>query len=114
MVEKLITESSDREALQSELQALNNSADKTIQEFVNWLNLAKEPEEINEITNEQHEVQNSWEKIRADASYRLERLELKEEIRSHSSRGSRKSKFSRLSSKSSSSSKSALLGITAE
>ena len=113
VVEKLITESSDREALQSELQALKNSADKTIQEFVNWLNLAKEPEEINEITNEQHEVQNSWEKIFADASYRLERLELKEEIRSNSSRGSRKSKFSRLSSKSSSSSKSALLGIKA-
>ena len=113
VVEKLITESSDREALQSELQALKNSADKTIQEFVNWLNLAKEPEEINEITNEQHEVQNSWEKIFADASYRLERLELKEEIRSNSSRGSRKSKFSRLSSKSSSSSKSALLGIIA-
>ena len=113
VVEKLITESSDREVLQSELQALKNSADKTIQEFVNWLNLAKEPEEINEITNEQHEVQNSWEKIFADASYRLERLELKEEIRSNSSQGSRKSKFSRLSSKSSSSSKSALLGIKA-
>ena len=113
VVEKLITESSDREALQSELQALKNSADKTLQEFVNWLNLAKEPEEINEITKEQYEVQNSWEKISADASYRLERLELKEEIRSNSSRGSRKSKFSRLSSKSSSSSKSALLGIKA-
>ena len=56
-------------------------------------------------------MQNSSEKISADASYRLERLELKEEIRSNSSRGSRKSKFSRLSSKSSSSSKSALLGI---
>ena len=113
VVEKLITVSSDREALQSELQALKNSADKTLQEFVNWLNLAKEPEEINEITNEQCEVQNSWEKISADASSRLERLELKEEIRSNSSRGSRKSKFSRLSSKSSSSSKNALLGIKA-
>ena len=113
LLEKLITESSDHEALQSELQALKNSADKTIQEFVNWLNLAKEPEEINEIMNEQHEVQNSWEKIFANASYRLERLELKEEIRSNSSRGSRKSKFSRLLSKSSSSSKSALLGIKA-
>ena len=77
------------------------------------LEVAKEPEEINEITNQQHEVQNSWEKIFADASYRLERLELKEEIRSNSSRGSRKSKFSRLSSKSSSSSKSALLGMKA-
>ena len=113
VVEKLITESSDREALQNELQALKNSADKTLQEFVNWLNLAKEPEEINEITNEQYEVQTSWEKISADASYRLERLELKEEIRSNSSHGSRKSKSSRLSSKSSSSSKSALLGIKA-
>ena len=111
MVEKLITESSDREALQSELQALKNSVDKTLQEFVNWFNLAKEPEEIDEITNEQYEVQNSRERISADASYRLERLELKEEIRSNSSHGSRKSKFSRLSSKSSSSSKSALLGI---
>ncbi|KAK2551652.1 hypothetical protein P5673_027433 [Acropora cervicornis] len=113
VVEKLITESSDREALQNELQALKNSADKTLQEFVNWLNLAKEPEEINEITNEQYEVQTSWEKISADASYRLERLELKEEIRSNSSHGSCKSKSSRLSSKSSSSSKSALLGIKA-
>ena len=76
----MITESSDHEALQSELQALENKADKRMQEFVNWLNLAKEPEEINEITKEQHEVQNSWEKIRGNASYRLERLELKEEM----------------------------------
>ena len=61
VVEKLITDSSDRKASQSELQALKNSADKTLQEFVNWLNWAKEPVEINEITNEQYEVQNSWE-----------------------------------------------------
>lgn len=114
VVEKLISESSDREALQSGLDALKNSADETIQEFVNWLNVAKEPDEINEISNEQHELQSSWEKIRAAASHRLERLELKEEIRSNSSRGSRKSKLSRLSSRSSSSSKSALLGIKAK
>ena len=80
-----------------------------MQEFVNWLNLAKEPEEINKITNEQHEVQSSWEKIRAASSHRLERLGLKEEIKSNSSRGYRKSKLSQLSSKSSSSSRSALL-----
>ena len=49
VVEKLITKS-------SESQALKNSADKTVQEFVKWFNLAKEPQEINEITNEQHEV----------------------------------------------------------
>lgn len=114
VVEKLITESTEREALQSELQTLKNSADETIQEFVTWLNLAKEPDEINEITNEQHEVQSSWEIIHATASHRLEHLELKEEIKSNSLRGCHKSKLSRLSSKSSSSSKSALLGIKAK
>ena len=46
VVEKLITESSDRETLPSKLEALKNSARKRVQEFVNWLNLAKEPEEI--------------------------------------------------------------------
>ena len=46
VVEKLITESSDRETWQSELEALKNSAKKKVQEFVNWLNLPKEQEEI--------------------------------------------------------------------
>lgn len=41
VVEKLITESSNLEALRSALQVPKNSADKTMQEFVNWLNLKR-------------------------------------------------------------------------
>ena len=64
--------------IRSELQKLKSLADNAIQEFIDWMNLTVEAEEINEITRQQYELQGSWEKVRATALSRLEFLEVKE------------------------------------
>ena len=60
--------------IRSELQKLKSLADNAIQEFIDWMNLTVEAEEINEITRQQYELQGSWEKVRAMALSRLEYL----------------------------------------
>ena len=91
--------------IRSELQKLKSLADNAIQEFIDWMNLTVEAEEINEITRQQYELQSSWEKVRATALSRPEFLEVKEETKSNLSYGSRIS---------SSSSVSKLLGLKAK
>ena len=86
--------SCDRDAIRKNLQTLTISADNAMRKCVDWMNLTNDPEELHQIMGMQNDLQSFFERTRASALRRLERLEEQEQKKSNPSQGSRTTKYS--------------------